>query len=50
MIVACLHTAESNVAVFEAARPEAVTLSHAVRTDLLAAAERALAAARGERR
>ncbi|MFQ5567608.1 MAG: hypothetical protein ACE5EU_14745 [Paracoccaceae bacterium] len=39
MRIACLHTAESNVAVFEAARPEGVTLSHAVRPDLLAAAE-----------
>lgn len=41
--IACLHTAESNVAVFEAARvklgwPEGV-LSHHVRPDLLAAAE-----------
>jgi len=39
MKIACLHTADSNVAVFEAARPEGVTLSHAVRPDLLAAAE-----------
>ena len=34
MKIACLHTAESNVAVFEAARPEGVSLSHAVRPDL----------------
>jgi len=39
MKIACLHTAESNVAVFEAACPEGVRLSHAVRPDLLAAAE-----------
>ena len=39
MRIACLHTAESNVAVFEAARPIGVSLSHAVRPDLLAAAE-----------
>jgi hypothetical protein len=39
MKIACLHTAQSNVAVFEAARPEGVRLSHAVRPDLLAAAE-----------
>ena len=43
--IACLHTAESNVAVFEAARaqlgwPEGA-LSHHVRSDLLAAAESA---------
>jgi hypothetical protein len=37
--IACLHSAESNVAIFEAARPDGVTLSHAVRPDLLAAAE-----------
>ena len=39
MKIACLHTAESNVALFEAARPDGVRLSHAVRPDLLAAAE-----------
>ncbi|MCH8168109.1 MAG: Asp/Glu racemase [Proteobacteria bacterium] len=39
MKIACLHTAESNVAIFEAARPEGVSLGHAVRPDLLAAAE-----------
>ncbi len=39
MKIACLHTAESNVALFEAARPDGVHLSHAVRPDLLAAAE-----------
>jgi hypothetical protein len=39
MRIACLHTAESNVAIFEAACPEGVRLSHAVRPDLLAAAE-----------
>jgi hypothetical protein len=37
--IACLHTAGSNVAIFEAACPEGVRLSHAVRPDLLAAAE-----------
>ena len=39
MRIACLHTAESNVAAFEAACPEGMRLSHAVRPDLLAAAE-----------
>lgn len=39
MRIACLHTAESNVAIFNAARPDGVRLSHAVRPDLLAAAE-----------
>ena len=39
MKIACLHTAESNVAIFEAARPDGVSLRHAVRPDLLAAAE-----------
>jgi hypothetical protein len=38
-MIACLHTAESNVAIFEAARPDGVTLNHMVRPDLLAAAE-----------
>ena len=39
--VACLHTAGSNIAIFEAAatRLGGVRLSHAVRADLLAAAE-----------
>ena len=45
MRIACLHTADSNVAVFEAAAEELGlpkgTLHHAVRTDLLAAAEQA---------
>ena len=45
MRIACLHTAESNVAVFEAAAKEidlaAGVLSHHVRPDLLEAAERA---------
>ena len=45
MKIACLHTAESNIAVFEAAAreiglPETV-LAHAVRADLLANAEKA---------
>ena len=40
MKIACLHTADSNVAIFEAARPEGVCLSHVVRPDLLAAAGR----------
>lgn len=40
MRIACLHTAESNIAVFAAACPDsAVRLSHLVRADLLAAAE-----------
>ena len=39
MRIACLHTAECNVAIFEAARPDGVSLRHAVRPDLLAAAE-----------
>ena len=39
MKIACLHTAESNVAIFEATRPDGVSLRHAVRPDLLAAAE-----------
>ncbi|MDP9630740.1 UNVERIFIED_ORG: hypothetical protein J2W85_002815 [Ensifer adhaerens] len=45
MIIACLHSADSNVAVFEAAARElglaAGVLRHAVRPDLLEAAERA---------
>jgi hypothetical protein len=45
MRVACLHTADSNIAVFEAARRElgldGVALRHVVRADLLEAAERA---------
>lgn len=43
--IACLHTAESNIATFEAARRrlrlDDVVLHHRVRADLLAAAERA---------
>lgn len=42
--IACLHTAESNIAVFEAALraigPANIELLHTVRADLLAAAER----------
>jgi hypothetical protein len=46
MRIACLHTMASNIAVFEAARadldpPEPLTLTHAVRTDLLVEAEAA---------
>jgi hypothetical protein len=42
MRIACLHTAESNIAVFAASCPDAaVTLEHVVRADLLAAAEAA---------
>lgn len=46
MRIACLHTAQSNVAVFDAALSEIalgdqVVLQHAVRADLLADAERA---------
>jgi hypothetical protein len=39
MKIACLHTAESNAAIFEAACPDGVSLIHVVRPDLLAAAE-----------
>ena len=40
--IACLHTAASNVAIFDAAAaPLGATLVHAVRADLLAAAEAA---------
>ncbi|QDL90944.1 Asp/Glu racemase [Paroceanicella profunda] len=38
MIVACLHTAQSNVALYEAAAPGAFRLRHTVRPDLLARA------------
>jgi hypothetical protein len=42
MRIACLHTADSNIAVFEAANSDsAVALSHEVCADLLAAAEQA---------
>ena len=45
MRIACLHTAESNISVFETARRAEglhfVSLRHEVRADLLAAAERA---------
>jgi aspartate/glutamate racemase len=42
MHIACFHTADSNIAVFEAANSDpAVALSHAVCADLLAAAEQA---------
>lgn len=41
MRIACLHTAASNAAVFDAACPAGVRLTHAVRPDLLAAAEAA---------
>lgn len=45
MIIACLHTAESNIAVFDAAANDlglsTHVLAHAVRPDLLAAAEAA---------
>jgi hypothetical protein len=45
MRIGCLHTADSNIAVFEAACREialdGVTLRHNVRSDLLAAAEQA---------
>lgn len=39
--IACLHTAEGNRAVFEAACPEGVTLTHTIREDLLRDAEAA---------
>lgn len=38
MIIACLHTADSNIPIFEAACPEGVKLTHRVRPDLLARA------------
>ncbi len=45
MTIACLHTAESNIAVYEAAAKilglPAGTLRHHVRADLLRAAEEA---------
>ncbi|HSF94574.1 MAG TPA: hypothetical protein VLA52_06060 [Thermohalobaculum sp.] len=41
MRIACLHTAASNAAVFDAACPPGESLTHAVRPDLLAAAEAA---------
>ncbi|WP_375450241.1 aspartate/glutamate racemase family protein [uncultured Devosia sp.] len=41
MKIACLHTLASNIAVFEAACPPGVKLSHVVRDDLLLEAERA---------
>jgi len=41
MRIACLHTAASNAPIFDAACPAGVELVHAVRADLLAAAEAA---------
>ncbi|CAE6766151.1 hypothetical protein [Paraburkholderia haematera] len=45
MRIVCLHTAESNIALFDAAARakgfEALELTHVVRADLLAAAEQA---------
>jgi hypothetical protein len=42
MRIACLHTADSNIAVFAAVCPDpAIELRHEVRADLLAAAEQA---------
>ena len=41
MRIACLHTAESNIAVFEAARGEGQILLHTLRADLLSRAEAA---------
>lgn len=41
MKIACLHTMESNIPLFDAVRPEGVELEHHVRADLL---QRALAA------
>ncbi|MFN3262410.1 MAG: hypothetical protein ACE37J_17835 [Pikeienuella sp.] len=38
MKIACLHTMESNAALFDAACPEGATLVHAVREDLIARA------------
>lgn len=40
-IIACLHTAAGNIAVFDAACPPGVTLTHTLREDLLADAEAA---------
>ncbi|MBR0666922.1 Asp/Glu racemase [Roseomonas hellenica] len=39
MRIACLHTVDSNAAVFEAARPPGASLRHVVRADLLSVAE-----------
>lgn len=39
--IACLHTAASNLSLFDAACPPGVTLSHMIRPDLLAEAEAA---------
>jgi hypothetical protein len=39
--IACLHTAAGNLAVFDAARPDGVTLTHTLREDLLKDAEAA---------
>jgi hypothetical protein len=39
--IACLHTAASNIALFDAACPPGLTLHHEVRADLLAEAEAA---------
>ena len=39
-VIACLHTAVSNAAVFDAACPPGILLHHSVRADLLAEAER----------
>lgn len=39
--IACLHTVDSNAAVFEAACPPGASLRHVVRADLLSAAEAA---------
>jgi hypothetical protein len=41
MRIACLHTAASNIAIFDAAAPLGLSLAHRVRPDLLAAAEQA---------
>ena len=41
MRIACLHTAESNIAVFEAARVEGQILVHTLRADLLSRVEAA---------
>ena len=35
MLITCLHTTQRNIAIFEAAKPEGVSLIHHVRSDLL---------------
>ncbi len=39
-LVACLHTAASNISLFDAACPAGATLRHSARPELLAEVER----------